>query len=90
MLLVEQNSFLVNSSSIPKERRYSVKSFLGSVVLIIIFTQLDPAAWKVDNAVYWINLHFVDRSLAKCQKTKQSPNIVEPTGCVRLRTFDWF
>ena len=54
------------------------------------FTQLDPAAWKVDNAVYWINLHFVDRSLAKCQKTKQSPNIVEPTGCVRLRTFDWF
>ena len=31
------------------------------------FTQLDPAAWKVDNAVYWINLHFVDRSLARCQ-----------------------
>ena len=31
------------------------------------FTQLDSAAWKVDNAVYWINLHFVDRSLARCQ-----------------------
>ena len=31
------------------------------------FTQLEPAAWKVDNAVYWINLHFVDRSLARCQ-----------------------
>ena len=92
MLLVEQNSFLMNSSSIPKERRYSVKSFLGSVMLVIL-PNWPRATWKVNN-VYLIVIyfHFVDNCGLKlgangCHKIPTFLGQQVVSVCVRLTGF---
>ena len=89
MLLVEQNSFLVNSSSIPKEQRYSVKSFLGSVVLIILpnWTQLLRRSIMLCTgltSILWIGLQ-LGASRRNKVPTLLSQQVV--SVCIRLTGF---